>query len=472
MAGTPVIRRIPDPAGGGGRINVTPRDIASVAKRFATAQNELYQTWARLQATLQANTGMAGDDQAARRFNARYAPAVRTAWAALRSSLLTLGGISTGLTRTANNFLVADHDSAPGGPTPPTLAAEAVIDDVLMAGADPATGPGETVWFLPGPLSRFWPNAHTDRLRVAARAWHQAAESVDVLTRGAQSALTSLEVDDDTTQAVNGFWAQVYRPGVNRTVLAGTHQICRSLGDACARYADVVDAKRGEVSDKLLGAEIAVGVTSALGVLGTVFAGGNFGRVAVLADEAELRAIVGDVPAETSAAVQAEVSAAVSGDLVATVAIAATEAPAVEAAEAETARVQGDIEGSLDRAMAAEEGDVNLTRLSDAAAGTLTRARLEYPDRGLRVQDPSEVGEYVDDRGRNYTRLGDPATSRRWNPRSATRFYRAVDQRLGTPADFTVIDLTGFGDQSISDIRGYLDTLPEAEQARIIRIGF
>jgi hypothetical protein len=38
--------------------------------------------------------------------------------------------------------------------------------------------------------------------------------------------------------------------------------------------------------------------------------------------------------------------------------------------------------------------------------------------------------------------------------------------------DFTVIDLTGFSDQAISDITSYVDSLPEAEQVKIIRIGF
>lgn len=37
---------------------------------------------------------------------------------------------------------------------------------------------------------------------------------------------------------------------------------------------------------------------------------------------------------------------------------------------------------------------------------------------------------------------------------------------------FTAINLTGFDEQAISDIRGHLDTLPETEQAKIIRIGF
>jgi cytochrome c1 len=38
--------------------------------------------------------------------------------------------------------------------------------------------------------------------------------------------------------------------------------------------------------------------------------------------------------------------------------------------------------------------------------------------------------------------------------------------------DYTVVDLTGFSDQSVSDITNFIDSLPESEQAKIIRIGF
>ncbi len=186
--------RVPAPGGDTGTIDVTPQDIASVATAFATAQNDLLDLWTRLQTAL--------DNAPANSFNARYAPAVAAARKALRSSTLTVGGISTGLTQTANNFVIADHNSSARRDGPPaTFTPEPVIDDTEMASPPSAIGPGETVWFLPGPLARFWPNAHTDKVRAAAAAWRQAAGSIGGIAGNSQSALASLYSNDDTTRA-------------------------------------------------------------------------------------------------------------------------------------------------------------------------------------------------------------------------------------------------------------------------------
>ncbi len=462
-----------DPGGGGGTISVTPKDIATAARTFYTAQNDLTNAWETLQSALDANSGMAGDDDPAKSFSSKYVPAVSAAWKALRSATLTLGGISTGLTQTANNFVLADHhSSAKKNGQAATFLAEPVTDDIVMADPDSPIGPGETVWFLPGPLSKFWPNAHTDKVRAAGTSWHNAANAVESVAGNATGALASLESNDDTSQAIGDFWSQVYSPGNNKTVLAGARQICQSLGDACNKYADAIDSKRSDVQGKLIGAGIAVGVTTVIGILGTVFTGGGSDAGAGLADEAEVAAIVGDVAADTSAAVEADVGAAVGGDLVATVEAAADDVPAVDTAAAETSEVQGDVEGSLDKAMADAEGDPNLARLSDSEAASLTRAQEEYPDLGLKASAEERDGEYVDSQGRTYDQMGDPNTSKYWNPRSAQVFYKAIDKHLLKSMDFTLIDVTGFSDQAISDITDYIDSLPAAEQAKIIRIGF
>jgi hypothetical protein len=462
-----------DPGGGGGTINVTPKDIAAAAHTFYAAQSDLASAWETLQSALDANSGMAGDDDPAKSFSSKYVPAVSAAWKALRSATLTLGGISTGLTQTANNFVLADHhSSARKNGQAVTFPPEPVTDDIVMA--DPASpiGPGETVWFLPGPLSKFWPNAHTDKVRAAGSAWYNAANAVETVAGNATGTLASLESNDDTTQAIGNFWSQVYSPGNNKTVLAGAHQICQSLGDACHKYADAIDSKRSDVQGKLIGAGIAVGLTTAIGILGTVFTGGGSDAGAGVADEAEVAAIVGDVAADTSAAVEADVSAAVGGDLVATVEAAADDVPAVDTAAAETSEVQGDIEGSLDKAMADAEGDPNLARLSDSEAATLTRLQEEYPDLDFKASAEERDGEFVDSQGRTYDQMGDPKTSKYWNPGSAQKFYAAVRAHLLKSMNFTVIDLTGFSEQSISDITDFIDSLSPADQAKIIRIGF
>lgn len=374
---------------GTGKIDVTPQDIGTAARTFRVAQDDLSNAWTRLQTHLDLNSGMAGDDNPAKSFNTKYDAGVRAAWKALRSSALTLGGISLGLTQTANNFVAADHHSSARKRGVPTkFTPEPVFSDIEMAAVDSAIGSGETVWFLPGPLAKFWPNAHTDRLRAAATAWHDAAKSIDTIAGDAQSGLTRLEANDDTAQAISEFWSQVYSPGNNKTVLAATHQICRSLGDACDKYAEAVDNKRGDVKGKLIGAGIAVGVTTTLGVLGSIFTGGGSDAAAGLADEAEVAAIVGDVAAETATAVESELGVVLADDLVATVETAAEEAPAVEASEAEIVDVQGDLEESLDDAMAQTEGESGLgsNQLQEAYEYANTEAKLTH------IIDPAKHG--------------------------------------------------------------------------------
>ena len=374
---------------GGGTILVTPADVAAAARTFYTAQADLSNAWDALLGSLDANAGFAGDDDPANAFNAKYAPAVQAAWKALRSATLALGGISMGLTQTANNFLAADHHSSVHkNGSQPAFAAEPVIFDMYVPEPASALGPGETVWFLPGPLSRFWPNAHTDKARGAGAAWHRAAAAIGSASQAGQSALATLESDDDTTQAINGFWSQVYSPGDNTTVLAGAQQLCQSLGDACDRYASAIDSKRSDVQGKLIGAGILAGLTTIIGVAATIFTGGGSDAAAGAADEAEVAAVVGDVAAETSASVEADVGAVIADDLVATVEAAADDAPAVQTAEAETVGVEGGVQDSLEKALASAEGENPLTseQLQQAYDYANTESKLAH------IIDPAKHG--------------------------------------------------------------------------------
>jgi uncharacterized protein YukE len=120
----------------------------------------------------------------------------------------------------------------------------------------------------------------------------------------------------------------------------------------------------------------------------------------------------------------------------------------------------------------AADVDPNLRRLSVPEVGTLGRLQEMFPERVFRVAPEERDGEYIDDEERTYDQMGDPATSKYWSPRVAQQFAEAIDGHLLKSVDFTVIDLTGFSDQSIADITRYVDSLSEAEQAKIIRIGF
>ena len=102
-----------------------------------------------------------------------------------------------------------------------------------------------------------------------------------------------------------------------------------------------------------------------------------------------------------------------------------------------------------------------------------TAARLQrHPDFTARAFKESEHdgADYIDDRGRSYDAMGSPEASRHWNDGSL--FIRAIDNHLRKSTDFTVIDLTGFTAEQIGIVRGYVNSLPDKAQARIVRIGF
>jgi hypothetical protein len=116
--------------------------------------------------------------------------------------------------------------------------------------------------------------------------------------------------------------------------------------------------------------------------------------------------------------------------------------------------------------------DPHWPRLSESERGTLTRAQYEYPDRGLRAAAEERDGEYVDNLGRTYDQMGDPKTSQYWNDRTSQKFFNAIQGHLRKSIDYTMIDLTGFSEQSAAEISAYVNSLPAEMQARIIRIGF
>ncbi len=89
---------------------------------------------------------------------------------------------------------------------------------------------------------------------------------------------------------------------------------------------------------------------------------------------------------------------------------------------------------------------------------------------GVPLTESEHVGaEYVDDLGRSFDALGHPAASTYWNP---DKFFRSIDAHLLKSNDFTAVDVTGFSAAHKLEVAAYLDGLPAAAQARIIRLGF
>lgn len=120
----------------------------------------------------------------------------------------------------------------------------------------------------------------------------------------------------------------------------------------------------------------------------------------------------------------------------------------------------------------ATDDDPNLGRLSESELATLQRLQAKFPDRVFHVSPEERDGEYTDEEGLTYDQMGDPQASGYWNTQAAQRFFNSIDKHLRKSTSFTVLDLTGFSDQAISDTTNYVDSLPEGQQANIIRIGF
>jgi hypothetical protein len=332
-------------------VDVTPSEMQRAARNFAVGQQTLSGAWSRLEAALGADGSMAGNDSLAHNFDSRYAPGVKAAVKAFQKSVIVTGGISLGLTRTANNHLKADNASATGKSRPksPLLNPEPVVRELYVCYPPPALGTGHSA--LPGPLAKYWPNADVGKLRSAARAWHAAAGTVQDVGGKLNATINGLSTAAGSdSHAIGDFWGKVYKSGNPHTVLAGLYELCESLGDSCDRYATAVEHARSQMKGALVGAGIAIGVTTAIGILGSIVTLGGSDAGAAAADAAEAAAILGPIAEDAAATVATETAAAIAEDLPVAVEAAADTAPEIGTAEAEATEVEPALEEDLGKA--------------------------------------------------------------------------------------------------------------------------
>jgi hypothetical protein len=452
LAGRP---SVPVQPGIAARILVTPEQMNTAAKNFAVGQHDLADAWMRLAGALEGAAGMAGGDKAAHAFAARYEAATAVAWKAFDKAIVVLGGTSLGLTQTVNNHIKADHHARADHPTsaPELYPRQQVYPNMSMASAPSVIGPGDF-----GPLggigghfnalvTKYWPQAHIGKLSAAAAAWRAAAGEVQKVASWLDWTIGTLSDTNDGPDfaAIDGYWRKIYRPGDPHTILTGLYRICTTLADACDRFATITDKARTKVIEKaiLAEAEIALTITVVGKALKVALAG--IARVTLVAVDAIATRFLAE---ETIAAVDA----------------AADAAPAIEAVEA-------DFEQTAAKAID-EELEASLARLRPAERDTLARAQQKHPELDLKPVAEERDGEYIDSQGRTYDQMGNPRASQYWSERGARRFEEAIDDHLRKSVDFTMIDLTGFNEQAVSDIRAYVDSLSPEQQAKIVRIGF
>jgi len=332
------------------------------------------------------NSGEAGCG-GAEKFASRYDPAAQAVWKAFESACRVIGGIAKGLVQTANNYVKAEHAStAADKGAAHTYSPPMVADDIYVTGPDPAKGAGHSS--VPDWLAKYWPNGDPDALRAAANAWRKARDDVCGITQTLHGAVESITASNDThcLQAMSRFWDSLAKPGDKKAILTALHDACDSIAKACDAYAKAIDDARTHLEHLLIGAGIAVAVTTVVGILLTPFTGGGSDAAAGAADAAEVAAIAGPAVEEFEATVAAEVGESIAADVAADLEATAEAVPDIETAEAETAEVDSTVEQELEQA---EDG------LAETATRPESAPELKIDD----GQFGTKIGKHAQDYG-------------------------------------------------------------------------
>jgi hypothetical protein len=337
-----------------GPIDVTPSDLNAAATTFAGGQNRLDGIATTLGAALRDAAGMAGDDTYGKQFAKGYDPAAKALFRTISAAVRAIGQSAEGLVRTANNYLKADHHSNPhkGKGAPKLFGWPAVMDDITYGDPPTAIGSGSNKW--PPPLHKAWVNGHQDKLRKAAAAFRTAATDINGL--GTTLHLQVQEITDVNTSgavtAMAAFWGRIWQDGDpgGLAPLSTAHLACTRLAAVCEQYAHAIDQAHSRFEHELTKAGIVMGVTTAIGWLGSVVTFGASDAGAAAVDAAEAAEVAAAVDAAMDVAL-ADYAAEGMAELETVLASAAESVPEVEAVDAETTEVTQ----ALDREMAEAE---------------------------------------------------------------------------------------------------------------------
>jgi hypothetical protein len=379
-----------------GPIDVTPSDLNAAATTFAGGQNRLDSIATTLGSALRDAAGMAGDDRYGKQFAKGYDPAAKALFHTISAAVRAIGQSAEGLVRTANNYLKADHHSNPhaGKGAPKLFGRPSVVDDIMYPDPPTAVGGGSNHW--PPPLHKYWVNGHQDKLRDAAAAFRTAAG--DINTLGVTLHLQVQEITDVNTSgavtAMAAFWARIWQDGDpgGRAPLSTAHLACTKLATVCEQFAHAIDKAHSEFEHKMSEAGIAMGITTTIGILGSIFTFGGSDAGAAALDAGEAAALFAAVD-EIMDAAMVDYATEGMAELETVLASAAEEVPEVEAVDAETTEVTQ----ALDREMAeAEARGGGSGGKGGGGGGGRTPPEEESPE-----EEPSG-GRKAQERGRKY----------------------------------------------------------------------
>jgi hypothetical protein len=379
-----------------GPIDVTPSDLNAAATTFAGGQNRLDGIATTLGAALRDAAGMAGDDTYGKQFAKGYDPAAKALFRTISAAVRAIGQSAEGLVRTANNYLKADHHSNPhkGKGVPKLFGWPDVVDDIMYPDPPTAIGSGSNHW--PPPLNKYWVNGHQDKLRRAAAAFRTAATDINGLgvTLHLQvQAITDVNTSGAVT-AMAAFWRRIWQDGDpgGLAPLSTAHLACTKLATVCEQFAHAIDQAHSKFEHKMSEAGIAMGLTTTIGFLGSVFTFGASDAGAAALDAGEAAALFAAVD-EVMDAAMVDYAAEGMAELETVLASAAEEVPEVEAIDAETTEVTQ----ALDREMAeAEARGGGSGGKGGGGGGGRTPPEEEPPE-----EEPSG-GRKSQERGRRY----------------------------------------------------------------------
>lgn len=389
----------PADSGGDGPMDIYPDDLNGVGVQFAGGQDRINSISTTLQDALNNAGGMAGDDSYGKTFSAKYDPAATALFVTLGAAVRAIGQAATGLVTTANNFLLANHHSnvdASQTAGPEQYPLPAVFAEVIYASPPSAVGPGDSP--LPRALAKYWPNGHQDRLRTAATAYRTASSAIDTLGNDLhqQVQLITDNNSDDSITAMAGFWGRIWQDGEGggKAPLSTAKYACDQLAKACESFAGAIDDAHSSTEEKLSGAGIAIGLTTALGIFLTPFTGGGSDAGAAALDGAEAAAILGDVEVTLDSAVTT-IGTDVIADIETDLSAAAESVPELEAVDAETTQVSQ----TLDRELAETEArDPQEPPTEDTGGELSNRVRPPRPgDRSYVVHNPNDPSDTITD---------------------------------------------------------------------------
>ncbi|MEP9362024.1 RNase A-like domain-containing protein [Nocardioides sp. CN2-186] len=272
------------------RVLVDEQGYAGAVDAFVGANLLVARAGERLRGSLASYAGMAGDDSTATEFAASYDEAAASCVGAVADLVGALGALAHLTQASLANHRTADARSGGYSVSGPPTRADHCVGLALTSppsslGAASPGPPGAAGWMLDHLADIVWPNADTDRVRVAATTWRTAATSVQLVTAHCTTAVAALDTEVSPEIPLAIAVAQDLSSRVDDLA----DQLV-ALAVACETYADQVDAKRDDMLGLLRDLAVEFGAGAALGIGLSFLSAGLAGPAAGAAGSARLAA--------------------------------------------------------------------------------------------------------------------------------------------------------------------------------------